>query len=536
MFASSLLGIQDIPQKALRRILARRSASPRGSALRQRAIVAACRIPRVRSAASKALITYYATATAPRPRPLSMVGDYASWVSLTDRSYSSRHLPPAPDNVTLPPESTVDALFERTEFAPSTDTSVTFMFFAQWFTDSFLRTDRSDFRKNTSNHGIDFCQIYGLNETKTRMLRAGVGGRLKSQLIDGAEFPQFLFCPRESADPAEPLVIKPEFEGLHDPDFLARIQQVSPAERHHATFAVGLEYGNSTVGHATFNIVFLREHNRIAAELAAAYPDWDDERLFQTTRNVMIVLLLELVIEEYIKHIGAFEFPLTIPDFMADEAAWNRPGWIPIEFDLLYRWHSMVPDTFELGAARLGPRDILDNNPLIIEHGVAELITAWSGQRAGRFGLHNTPLFLNRRLVADLPSVTEATTRLARKARLRPYNDYREDFGLPRLTDFAQLTADRRLQATLAEMYGSIDELEWYVGIWAEDYPAENMMGELMMVMVGYDAFTQALVRFDLDHMDDNDNRLFGVTAQIAWVPKPSYALTLRTPLYLVRN
>ena len=96
----------------------------------------------------------------------------------------------------------------------------------------------------------------------------------------------------------------------------------------------------------------LREHNRIAAELAAAYPDWDDERLFQTTRNVMIVLLLELVIEEYIKHIGAFEFPLTIPDFMADEAAWNRPGWIPIEFDLLYRWHSMVPDTFELGAAR----------------------------------------------------------------------------------------------------------------------------------------------------------------------------------------
>jgi hypothetical protein len=25
-------------------------------------------------------------------------------------------------------------------------------------------------------------------------------------------------------------------------------------------------------------------------------------------------------------------------------------------------------------------------------------------------------------------------------------------------------------------------------------------------------------------------------TAQIAWVPKPAYSLTLRTPLYLVRN
>ena len=48
--------------------------------------------------------------------------------------------------------------------------------------------------------------------------------------------------------------------------------------------------------------------------------------------------------------------------------------------------------------------------------------------------------------------------------------------------------------------------------------------------------FTQPILRLDLDRMDDNDNRLFGITAQIAWTPKPSYQLTLRTPLYAVRN
>ncbi|MBR0840937.1 hypothetical protein JQ607_12120 [Bradyrhizobium liaoningense] len=48
--------------------------------------------------------------------------------------------------------------------------------------------------------------------------------------------------------------------------------------------------------------------------------------------------------------------------------------------------------------------------------------------------------------------------------------------------------------------------------------------------------FTQPLLRLDLDRMDDNDNRLFGITALIAWMPKPSYQLTLRTPLYAVRN
>ncbi|SEN77492.1 hypothetical protein SAMN05443254_111111 [Bradyrhizobium sp. OK095] len=50
------------------------------------------------------------------------------------------------------------------------------------------------------------------------------------------------------------------------------------------------------------------------------------------------------------------------------------------------------------------------------------------------------------------------------------------------------------------------------------------------------ESFTQPILRFDLDRMDDNDNRLFGITAQIAWMPKPSYQLTLRTPLYAVRN
>jgi hypothetical protein len=29
---------------------------------------------------------------------------------------------------------------------------------------------------------------------------------------------------------------------------------------------------------------------------------------------------------------------------------------------------------------------------------------------------------------------------------------------------------------------------------------------------------------------------LFGVTAEIMWLAKPAYQLTLRTPLYFVRN
>jgi len=64
----------------------------------------------------------------------------------------------------------------------------------------------------------------------------------------------------------------------------------------------------------------------------------------------------------------------------------------------------------------------------------------------------------------------------------------------------------------------------------------QSFGGAQLLNLTPFQPFTQPIVRVDLDRMDDNDNRLFGVTAQIAWMPKPSYQLTVRTPLYAVRN
>lgn len=64
----------------------------------------------------------------------------------------------------------------------------------------------------------------------------------------------------------------------------------------------------------------------------------------------------------------------------------------------------------------------------------------------------------------------------------------------------------------------------------------QSFGGARILNLAPLQPFTQPIVRLDLDRMDDNDNRLFGITAQIAWTPKPAYQLVLRTPLYLVRN
>lgn len=64
----------------------------------------------------------------------------------------------------------------------------------------------------------------------------------------------------------------------------------------------------------------------------------------------------------------------------------------------------------------------------------------------------------------------------------------------------------------------------------------QSFEGAQLLSLPPIQPFTQPIVRLDLDRMDDNDNRLFGVTAEIMWLPKPAYQLTLRTPLYAVRN
>jgi hypothetical protein len=64
----------------------------------------------------------------------------------------------------------------------------------------------------------------------------------------------------------------------------------------------------------------------------------------------------------------------------------------------------------------------------------------------------------------------------------------------------------------------------------------QSFGGAQLLNLATVPSFTQPIVRFDLDRLDDNDNRLFGITALIAWTPKPAYQLTIRTPLYFVRN
>jgi prostaglandin-endoperoxide synthase 2 len=445
------------------------------------------RLPYVRTATDHLIINQMVYKMKTRPNPLSTMSPYTSWDSLTDRTFSDRHLPPNPGlQERLPPVDDVVALFARAQASEQRSEKSTLLFphFAQWFTDGFLRTDPTNPLKNTSTHDIDLSQLYGQTRAVTMMLRSGSGGRLKSQLIDGVEYPPYYFDENGKVKPefAELPITHPELDRK-----AVALDSLSDTQRRNL-FALGIARGNIHYGFVMMSTVFLREHNRLADLIAAEHvgaEEWDDERVFQTARNTLIVLLLKVVIEDYINHITPFIFSLFVEPGMGKSDRWYRENWMSIEFDLLYRWHTLVPTRVRVGGEEREMADVLWNNEIVTTNGIGALFDEASRQPSSEIGLLNTAQFL---LYIERVSIE-----IGRTAALASYNDYRQACSYPRMRSFADISSDPKVRSALADVYRSVDDVELYVGLFAEDVQMNAALPTLMGTMVGVDAFSQAL-------------------------------------------
>ena len=448
------------------------------------------------------------------PNSVNSIHDFVTWPGLVDKNFTVRHLPPTSEGTedTLPVDTAYDsgeehgdvtALFKLdTHLTEESRSSLLFPMFAQWFTDSFLRTDRLDRRKTTSSHHVDMCQIYGTSDEVASILRENEKGRLKSEIISGKEFPPRLFDDNGN--------VKSEFKQLpyvlngHINEVMGRSGQVINRKKYY--LASGLSRGNATFGNAAMNTLFLREHNRLCGLLASENEQWGDERLFQTTRLIVILLELKLVITEYINHIASP--PDVDPKAMAnrifrfdnsyaERQRWYRPNHISVEFNLLYRWHCLVPESVRVAGKDYPLEQYINNNAPLIVHGLDGVLLSASKQKINRPGLFSTPEPLLR---AEYEAL-----KMSRDFRLKPYNDYREYFGFKRLNSFEELGCKAAVIKELNSVYpNGVDTMDLLVGLYAEGFDnAENkanaevnndeVFGELMTAMVAHDAFTQVL-------------------------------------------
>lgn len=470
-----------------------------------------------------------------RPHPWSTRCGHICWSGLTDRSYNARLLPPKPHvgpegmGTARPPLDQVASLFAADPAGqrPCPKSTCLFPAFAQYLTDGFLRTMMfnkppfgsgiEDRARTTSNHEIDLSPLYGRNWEQTRALRedpaaAGRKGRLKSQIVNGEEYSPYLY------DPADPKLetVKAEFSILDQP----LGAKDSPARQ--TLFAAGGDRVNAVPQVAMINILLLREHNRLAAMLEAKHPDWDDDAVFQTARNILIVMFIKFVVEEYINHINTSKFRIMANPEVAWEADWNRPNWMTVEFSLLYRWHSLVPSTIRWGGQGRPLAALLMNNTLLTDGGLAAAFADISANNATELGLGNSdPIFVSLATKAELRAVEQG-----RSNNVAGYNDYRRAMGRDPAGSFEDVVGKTKdpkekarraaLVARLRTLYGHVENLEYYVGIFAEPRSENGPLPSLISVMVAMDAFSQAFTNPLLsEHVwGDKANREAAFTAE----------------------
>ncbi|XP_066280268.1 prostaglandin G/H synthase 2-like [Branchiostoma lanceolatum] len=408
--------------------------------------------------------------------PLYHTGhDYTTWDTYSDRSSYTRALPPVPADCPTPmgtkgrkelpsAEYLAETFLARRTFLPDTSrrTNVLFGFTAQHFTHQFFKTD---FKKGPgrtwSDHAVDMGHVYGETTERQHQLRTFRDGKLKYQLVDGEMFPP----------------------GLQDAPVHMLYPPNVPEEKR---FALGHEFFGLLPGLFVWSTVWLREHNRVCDVMKDLHPDWDDERLFQTARLILIGENIKFVIEEYVQHLAGKNFKLLWDPELLFEEKVQYQNRIFVEFNHLYHWHALMPDQFHIDGTTYDMEDYLYNSHIVLKHGFNATVDAMSRQIAGRFGPRNIgPVNLK---------VAVETIKAGRKLRMQSLNQYRKRFGMPPYKTFLELTAgDAEMAAQLEEAYGDIDTVELYFG-WAIENPMPGSVLSQMFVRMGSTfAFTGTL-------------------------------------------
>eukprot|EP00002_Diphylleia_rotans_P000857 TRINITY_DN1045_c0_g1_i3.p1 TRINITY_DN1045_c0_g1~~TRINITY_DN1045_c0_g1_i3.p1 ORF type:complete len:897 (-),score=167.81 TRINITY_DN1045_c0_g1_i3:104-2794(-) len=266
----------------------------------------------------------------------------------------------------------------------------------------------------------------------------------------------------------------------------------NPVHRNPQTlFFAGDSRASENPALSSLHTLFLREHNRLCDEFAKANPSWDDEKLYQEARNYVAAYMQVIFEMEYVPAI----LGEPLPPYKGYDPKVN-PTIHSFFSSVAFRYgHSEVNTVIR----RIGPNGIDDplgpillrdgffNPTHVMQGGIDSILRGISQQYQQRIDtqfvddirnfLFNIPGFVGLDLAA-----TNIWRGRDHGALL--YNDARAYYGLPRRKSFSEITKDSDIAALLEDVYGSIDNIDSYVGGLAEDASPPSVLGELFTVAV----------------------------------------------------
>ncbi|MCB9897949.1 MAG: peroxiredoxin [Planctomycetes bacterium] len=253
---------------------------------------------------------------------------------------------------------------------------------------------------------------------------------------------------------------------------------------------------NEQNGLTAMHTLFVREHNRLVGVFEALGDP--PELCYEKARAVVGA-------EEQVITYNEFVPAMLGPDALPPYAGWNPAvdGSIENAFSTgCYRFgHTMLSPTllrlgsdfYPIGAGNIELRDAFFNPQEIVDNGIEPLLLGLAMQR---------PQEVDAQIVDDVRNflfgppgsggfdLASLNIQRGRDHGLASYNQTRIDFGLAPRASFAEISSDAATVAKLASVYATVDDIDLWVGMLAEDHVNGGLVGELAFTVL-VDQFTR---------------------------------------------
>jgi len=340
---------------------------------------------------------------------------------------------------------------------------------------------------------IDGSNVYGSDQPRADFLRTFSNGQLKTTAASNGE----TLLPFNRVIDPFPNANPPVLPGDTPP----------PAED---LFLAGDVRANEQIGLTSVHTLFVREHNRVATELAGRAdlnslvtaagldpnaPADVDQYIYQMSRKAVGAQIQTITYNEFL--------PLMVgPGSMPSYSGYNDTINVTLsnEFaNAAYRvGHTLLSPQIQLvdsagdNQGSVALRDAFFDPQFAQENGVDLVLKGLSTQTAQNvdaFVIDEIRNFLFDEGNGGL-DLAAVNIQRGRDHGLPSYNDMRRGLGLAPRTSFAEITSDANVAASLATAYASIEDVDLWMGAIAEDAISGGLLGELLNVIL-VDQFTR---------------------------------------------
>lgn len=260
-------------------------------------------------------------------------------------------------------------------------------------------------------------------------------------------------------------------------------------------FLAGDPRSNENIGLTSMHTIWVREHNRLADELAQKHPDWSDEKLYQEARRVNVAQIQSITYNEF------------LPNLLGKNAIPRYTGYKPNVDPSID--NAFATAAFRMGHTMLSPNLLrLDENGETISQGDVALRDAFfrpdKVMEAGidpilRGAASQTAQAVDPMIVDDVRNflfpqggldLAAVNIQRGRDHGLAGYGDARAALGLKPVTSFESSIWREGFGEKLAQVYAKPADVDLWVAGLAEKPVGDSLFGQTFTKIMA-DQFTR---------------------------------------------